>query len=140
MTFTIEQAARLYHVPLIDYGAQRGEGVLLSSGAGLMTAVMDQCHELRWCADMDRSPDARLLDFCMMTSRRASIIALAGWFSHHSPARFLEALEAVGEISCRVIAYGAGVFGEKTLADFLKRLLEHAEDVAFERVVWSVKV
>lgn len=91
--FTIEQAARFYRIPLIDYS--RGRGVLISSGCGLMLAVMDQAP-FRWCVDTDRLSAAeqdRLADFCTIASALEPI-AVCGWFSYSRPAPLIAAVRA----------------------------------------------
>jgi hypothetical protein len=90
---TLKQAARLYHVPITDYALHdepdaRGEGLLVSSGAGMMMAAMDCCPKLRWCVDIDGlrdRPSARVADFMLMAERVAEPIAVCGWFSITDP-------------------------------------------------------
>lgn len=120
--FTVEQAARFYRVPLVDYGAHdagRGRGVLLSSGCGIGMAVMDQLPELRWFCDLDavhESDGARAVDFAILAHRAASVLALCGWFSLHSPDVFRAILQACP----KALAYGGNVdLGHGTLGQFL---------------------
>jgi hypothetical protein len=84
---TLEQGSRLYAIPLTDYGADRGRGLLVSSGCGMMMAAMDCAPRLRWCVDIDtvRDPRARLADFLLVAERVAEPLAVCGWFSISDP-------------------------------------------------------
>ena len=52
--------ARGYRVPLIDY-CREGDGLLVSSGCGVMLAVMDNARTIRWCLDIDGMKDKAAL-------------------------------------------------------------------------------
>lgn len=97
---TVKHAARLYAMPLIDYGDDQDayedrRGVLLGSGCGLMMGVMDAVP-FRWCMDTDelklhQNPYRvyQLTQFVEMVSRAPDGgIALAGWFSISDPTPF----------------------------------------------------
>jgi len=47
-----EYIAAYFGYALTDYG-RAGDGLMLSSGAGLMMAAMDVCQRVRWCVDID---------------------------------------------------------------------------------------
>ena len=51
-TFDIGNAGRGYGVDVIDFGAHRGDGLLLHNGTGIMLAAMDALPELRWVVDL----------------------------------------------------------------------------------------
>jgi hypothetical protein len=76
---TLEEAARLYHIPLHDYGPGRGQGALVAVGSGLMLAVMDQATCLRWAVDtgeLRTIPSAALhaLEFARLLVRRQVLV------------------------------------------------------------------
>ena len=136
MTFTIEQASRLYRVPLVDYG-RPSTGVLVSSGCGIMMGVMDACPELRWCVDIDdlkRRPEARIADFLLMAERACEVVAVCGWFSLTDPTCLREAVAA---LEAPVTYGGGGVWlkqGEpKTLGAFIEAVQARAEAVSPRR-------
>ena len=96
---TPERVASYFGVELIDHGADRGRGVLLASGAGLMMATMDACPPLRWCADLDRIRHAThripMLAVALDNHRDVHAIALAGWFSLDDPLPFYDAMARI---------------------------------------------
>lgn len=121
MSFTVEQAARLYRMPIVDY--HRGRGVLISSGCGIMMAVMDQVP-FRWCFDTDRLDAgglARLPDFAELAGA-VTPIAICGWFSYSNPAPLAEAMRRAGSQLCYAGHVRFGIEGEATtLEEFLER-------------------
>jgi len=122
--FSVEQAARLYSVPLIEYPGCAG-GVLLSSGCGIMLGVMDQLP-LRWCSDVDQMPDAqrsRLPEFMQMASA-SGLVAVCGWFSHHSPEALREGVARLGpKAPCYAGHKRFGLWWESpTLAHFIEQV------------------
>jgi len=124
--FTIEQAARMYSIPLIDY--HRGSGVLIGSGAGTMMAVMDQALELRWCVDVDSfDKRSRLADFLLMAERVVSPIVVAGWFSITDPAPIRR---AIAGLRTPPVCYGGNVrlTTDPTEATSMQELLDQLED------------
>lgn len=127
---TLEQASRLYGVPLTDYGERRGQGLLVSSGSGLMMAVMDACPAFRWCVDLDtlRSrQDTRIGDFLQMAERLTEPIAICGWFSISNPAPLKAA--AAGMTTSPIVYAGnvrLGIAREcESLEEFLRAVREH---------------
>lgn len=124
--FTVDQAARLYAVPIIDY-ERPSRGMLVSSGAGLMMSVMDEAPALRWCVDIDRMPSQeRLTDFLLMCERICSPLAVCGWFSLTSPEPLRRAMSSLANPE-RCYSYGGNVrFGVgdevESLGAFLNRL------------------
>ena len=96
----------MYGVPVIDYGrAHERQGILVSSGCGIMMAVMDQVP-LRYCVDVDtlKTPSARLGDFLLMSEHVCPPVAVCGWFSLHDPRPLRAALAAL----LRPIVYAGG--------------------------------
>jgi hypothetical protein len=82
-----------------------------------MMAVLDQCPELGWCAELDRGGHA--LDFALLAQRHVRAIALCGWFSLTSPAAFRAI--AAARLTCPVLSYGGNVqLGCSTLEEFLR--------------------
>lgn len=94
--FTLEQASRLYGVPLIDYERPTARGLLVSSGSGIMMSVMDKVPSLRWCVDVDGlGRRARLADFLVIADAVVERIAVCGWFSITDPAPLRNAVAAL---------------------------------------------
>lgn len=88
--------AKSMGVPLIDYGSHRGAGILLSSGSGIMMAMMDACPCLRWCVDIDE-PAKDAERWLAQVSVEARPVVAVGWFSI-SPSDRMRRLLA----SCRI--------------------------------------
>ncbi len=120
--FTIEQASRLYRIPVIDW-ERPSTGLLIASGSGLMMSVMDTVPELRWCIDFDGLPKTHQLDsFLTLAGRIASPIGM--WFTITDPARIRNLVERE---DVDVLVYGGNVrFGTRreanTLGDFVAGL------------------
>lgn len=95
----IDQVARAYDIPLLDYGSHRGNGLLLAVGSGLMMTTMDYIPSLRWCVDVGggRRGD-QLESFCHWANRIVSYVAVSAWFSITSP----EALRGALSVFTRV--------------------------------------
>jgi hypothetical protein len=99
---TIPEAAKMYRIPLTDFGPEGwGEypcrrGVLVSSGAGIMSAVMDQVP-FRYCVDTDelRGRLHWLADFMLMAYAVDPMLGVCGWFSYTDPEPLRAALEAL---------------------------------------------
>jgi hypothetical protein len=113
VSFTIAQASRLYAVPLTDYGPARGDGLLVSSGCGMMMSVMDEVPALRWCVDLDAVHDkrSRIGDFLLVAETLASPIGVCGWFSISDPEPLRAAVRAMTRrpiVYCGNIKLGAG--------------------------------
>jgi hypothetical protein len=95
VSFTLEQAARLYQIPLIDY-ERPSKGLLVGSGAGTMMATMDALPCLRWCFDIDRLPTHdHLGDFLLMAEPTVWPIVVVGWFSLTNPEPLQAAIAAL---------------------------------------------
>lgn len=131
---TLDQASRLYHIPLTDYGAwgddSRGNGLLVSSGCGMMMATMDCVPALRWCVDTDDlrgRKSARIDDFLLVAQYLATPLGVCGWFSISDPAPLRRAVEA---LSRPVVVYTGnvrlGVVGEVDSFDKFLRALQAA--------------
>ena len=117
---------------LIDFGAHRGGGLLLASGAGIMMAVMDAAPELRWALDVDTMRESmhRIPTLVVALDRNsdARFIAFVGWFSLDSPAPFEEGMRRMKRLQS--LAYLADPNGGgqlPALGDFLKRLTRLSE-------------
>lgn len=102
--FTVPMAARMYHVPLVDYCESTPEpnrwGVLIGSGCGLMMSVMDVVP-FRFCLDADElhlaadpSRAYALAQFIAIAARLEGV-ALVGWFSITDPAPLANAFAAL---------------------------------------------
>ena len=121
MGFSVEQAAKLYGIPLLDFG--RGRGVLISSGCGIMVGVMDQVA-FRWCIDADqltRGQQARLGSFAEMAGAQGPV-AVCGWFSLSDPTPLVAALQSAPP---PVLAYAGGKrFGVDGEASNLDEFIE----------------
>lgn len=88
---SVEELARAYRVPLLDYGQDRGGALLVSSGCGIMMAAMDQSRHLRWCLDIDRLDQTTdLVSFAVAAQRQLTDVAMCGWFSLTDPRLFRE--------------------------------------------------
>ncbi len=79
--------AKGYRLDLHDYGGDRGAGLLVSSGAGSMMAIMDHAPKLRWCLDIDHlSREGRLAGLLACAAHLPEVlVAFAGWFSITNP-------------------------------------------------------
>ena len=111
-------AALCAGIELHDYGANRGSGLLISSGCGIMMGTMDIVPGFRWCCDIDRG--GHPLDLAILVQREVSLIGLVGWFSLTSPESFRQILGA--QLACAVVAYGGSLdLGCATLQAFLDR-------------------
>jgi hypothetical protein len=123
---TLEHASRLYQVPLVDYGADRGRGLLVSSGAGMMMAIMDQCARIRWCVDIDALPrreSVRVADFLLLAEPHCDPIGVCGWFSITNPEEMLRAVRQLRAPSVYLGNVRAGLDGEcDSLRAFIERL------------------
>jgi hypothetical protein len=134
---TLEQASNLYAIPLTDYGPSKGAGLLVSSGCGMMLAIMDCCSMLRWCVDIDgvRDQRARLADFLLCAEKVVAPLAVCGWFSISDPKPLRDALMA---LAGPVVVYGGnvrfGVPGEaETLERFIRMISESATSNSIKR-------
>jgi hypothetical protein len=73
-------------VPLVDYGRE-GNWMLISSGAGIMMAIMDAEPRFRWCVDIDGIRDTRrFVRWAQWAEHFVGRVAVAGWFSLTDPA------------------------------------------------------
>lgn len=90
-----ESVGAFFGVQVIDYG-RRSNGILLSSGAGIMMAVMDAALQYRWCIDLDtmRAHRARVANFIVALDLNTEInlIGAVGWFSLDDPRPIVEGL------------------------------------------------
>jgi hypothetical protein len=122
-------------VPAIDYD-RRGAGTLVSSGSGIMLAVMDACPRLARCVDLDHlPPDSRFHDWLAWMWRLAAPVAIVGWFSISDPGPLRLAIASLPE---RPLTYTPGTFlggwHIDTLDDFLRLL-----NCELDRIVGDVK-
>lgn len=108
---------------LIDYNRD-GNGLLISSGAGIMMAIMDAVPNIRWCIDIDshrqirsRVPNLMVaLDHCEL-----DFIAVAGFFSNDSPVEMAQGIVRLRNTYCPQYSGGYKVFPDEsaTLAAFI---------------------
>lgn len=128
---TLATVSDAYHVPVVDF-RRPGEWLLISSGAGIMSGVMDVATRFRWCLDIDEAKECRLADWLLWADRLlGGRIALVGWFSLTDPAPLRAALKG---LSRPILAYTPFVeLGQRhcgSLAEFFQRL----DDVGAGRV------
>lgn len=122
-------ASRFYRVPLVEFpdnmpcwGPRRG--VLIGSGCGLMTAVMDQVP-FRWCVDTDDLRGARGVQLASFMHMAAALgpLAVCGWFSYSDPEPLRAAVLACPDPAHVPVYFGALPSGcpnaSLTLSDFL---------------------
>lgn len=140
----VRQAAALARVPLTDYD-RPSSGLLVSSGAGIMMAVMDAAPALRWCVDIDGLPARADLEFFLrLADGDAEPLAVCGWFSITDPTTLRRAL---GALRARALVYAGNVrLGVKGEMDSLGALVaalarlesvpEQAPAVAVQRKNW----
>ncbi len=105
-SLTIPRLARAYGVLLYD--AEDGEeAIIVSSGAGCMSAAMDSLR-FRYCMDIDQlTPRSRLSDFLLWCERILLRVVVVGWFSLTDPEPLRQALSGIkGHAS--IIAYTPG--------------------------------
>ena len=125
MRIGVRLAAELAGVRLIDY-RRAGEGLLVSSGSGIMMAVMDAVPALRWCCDVDERATMRGLRFFLrLLERDVAPFGVVGWFSITDPSELRRGLL---EARARPVVYTQppGLFDGSdevpTLDIFLRRL------------------
>ncbi|MEV2277846.1 hypothetical protein AB0I72_19900 [Nocardiopsis sp. NPDC049922] len=90
------RAARLYGVAhVIDYGPDReGDGLLITTGAGLLLSDMDQLPTLRWAVDIGPSrgyPQA--VDWAAVAARTVTHTVAHLWMAITDPAWMRSVLE-----------------------------------------------
>ena len=119
----VNALAKGYGIELFDY-QRESNGLLVSSGAGTMCAVMDVCPVFRWCLDIDQNTDAdRLGSFLICADVCVNPFGVVGWFSITPPEPLQDALRRLPNLG-RVLAYTqqatmpAG-FHFSTLGDFI---------------------
>jgi hypothetical protein len=80
--------AAFFGFALIDYG-RAGDGLMISSGAGLMMAAMDVCPRVRWCVDLDayRPIWTRVPELMVALDRNCAlgVICVTGAFLNDKP-------------------------------------------------------
>ena len=109
-------------LPVVDYGAGRGAGLLLASGCGLMLGLMDSLPCLRWCYDLDTDRRRRQYDveaWLVLHRRRWSQVVVAGWYTLDDPRLSRAVLATASEFLGpeRVFGYGGDVaLGYATLS------------------------
>jgi len=89
---TPTQLAYAYGVPTpIDYGPQRGDGILFAVGSGLMMAAMDQLPYVRWALDVGGPKQGahRLVSsWCEALGWVVSHVCVVAWFTITDPSGF----------------------------------------------------
>jgi hypothetical protein len=100
----IDALAKGYSVNIFDYHRD-STGLLVSSGAGTMCAVMDACPVFRWCLDIDQTVNAEhLASFLFAADLLVDPLAVVGWFSITPPDPLQAALRRLPNLG-RVLAY-----------------------------------
>lgn len=108
----VAQAAAIAQIRIIDYQRSEATGVLISSGCGIMMAVMDCVPTLRWCVDIDSQPKGAGLEFfCRLIDGEIGPVGVAGWFSLTNPT---ELRRAIASMTAAPLVYtqpglGAGI-------------------------------
>lgn len=92
-TFGVAQVARIAGVTIHDYVRADASGVLVTSGTGIMLALMDAAPCLRWCVDLDliRSDRERGM-FLRLLDGETSLLVVAGWWTVSDPTAVRAAL------------------------------------------------
>ena len=92
-SMTPAQLAWAYGVPApIDYGPDRGDGILFAIGSGLMMASMDQLPHVRWALDVGgpkQGPHALVTAWCEALPWVVSHVCVAAWFTITNPSGFV---------------------------------------------------
>lgn len=111
-----------YGVPLIDWN-RGGRGVLVSSGSGIMLAVMDAVPTLRWAIDIDSiRGDSQLVPWLTCVAHVAPV-AVVGWFSITSPTLLsLAMIGAGGSLPFYAPSISLPGIAFQSLADFISHL------------------
>ena len=120
----INSLAERLGIPLIDY-ERAGDGLLISSGCGIMLAVMDSVPTLRFCVDIDDAGCGdRFADFIQWIRYWKTVpLFCVGWFSLTSP----EPLKRiVDNVRGEVLAYTPGVDLGAIHVETLDQLISHA--------------
>ncbi|GAA0976002.1 hypothetical protein Q7689_00685 [Nocardiopsis tropica] len=90
------RAARLYGLPhVIDYGPDRaGDGLLITTGAGLLLADMDELPTLRWAVDIGASRGhLHAADWAAVAARTVTHTVAHLWMAITDPAWMRGVLE-----------------------------------------------
>ncbi len=105
---SLNEFARLFDVELIDY-ERSGDGIVLSSGAGIGVALMDVLTHCRYFIDIDlyrnKSIDWEAVGILLSMKCKTSIVA-AGWFSFDSSSNFDAFCRGV--VACTLYRYEGG--------------------------------
>lgn len=82
--------ARAYRLPAVhDYGEHRGDGLLITTGSGLLMSMMDVLPLVRWAIDLGgarRFPHS--LAWATACDRLVDHVVVAAWFALSDPAHF----------------------------------------------------
>ena len=97
------EIAKYFGFDLIDYDRQ-GDSLLISSGAGVMMAIMDAVPRFKYCIDIDsyrhitnRVPQ---LISALDLNCNLGIIGIAGWFSIDEPKALQEGINKIKRTKC----------------------------------------
>lgn len=123
MSFTLEQASRLYDMPLCVYDGEDRHGVLLASGCGLAMAIMDAVP-LRAFVDIDAARPGSSADHFIYRLQSfadvvlsSQILCMAGWYSITLPKAMRLTYMRAFRLGHDVPYYEGG---EDDLAEFLQ--------------------
>jgi hypothetical protein len=94
--YKVHILSRLYRVAIFDYGVSRGDWLLVSSGSGIMMAVMDAEPRFRWCVDLDGLPSsANIREWLSGLSQVVGKIAVVGGWWGADQEIFVSDLQAI---------------------------------------------
>lgn len=95
-TTGVELLSKIYGIPIIDYGENRGDGVLICTGSGYMMSIMDINKTIRYCVetkDIVNNPNAKY--WIMELQSTTPFIIFAGWLSVTKPETIKELFSLV---------------------------------------------
>lgn len=143
----VRMTSRYCRVPVLDY-QRDSAGLLVSSGGGLMMAVMDTCPTFRWCVDLDPlAPACRWEDWLLLVRAFVRPLAVVGWFSITHPQRLAR---VVRRLRPPPALYAAGITGDdpfgayesrfETLPEFLRWAAQTQSANVDDRVAEHMRV
>lgn len=111
-----------YSLDVIEYDRD-GDAILISSGCGIMMAVMDEVPRIKWCVDIDRTGcDARLRDFIQWAHYFLCMpVFIVGWFSITDPDPLRSLVISIrGDAIAYTPSVELGAKHVETLAEFVE--------------------
>lgn len=114
---TIQKIERGFGIEFVDY-EREGEGVLITSGAGIGMAMMDTLPWLRYMIDLD-SYRFKMIDWeavaVLLSVHKPKAIVMVGWFTIDRPRAFEAFIKGV--IDTPLFVYRGGE--SQTLGEFI---------------------